>query len=115
MTKQSEEEMMKFFVKAFEEVLLPILERHEEKLTSLDKSLGGVEEKIGGLDKRVGSLEEKMVSLQETLDAHTASLMELEKLPNMIGEIYKEVKDIRPVQRDHEERIIKLERKVVNL
>lgn len=93
MAKQNEDKMLNFFVKAFNEVLVPVLDDQTNKMNSLDQ---------------------KVTEMAETVDAHTASLMRLEKMPQLLGDIYDEVKEIRPKIRNHEERISALEGKIVH-
>ncbi len=83
-----EEKLMNSFVKAFQEVVVPILEGQDKKLEEHDR---------------------KFESIQETLDSHTASLIQLEKSHDLIREIYNEVKGNRSKLSDHEERITNLE------
>lgn len=88
MDKWDDDRLLDFFVKAFTEVVVPILEDHGKKLDEHGKQLEVLNQKI---------------------DAHTASLVELEKLPKLVGDVYNEVKDMRVQIRGHEERITKLE------
>lgn len=91
-SQQDEGMILDIFVRALSEVVVPILEDHGEKLEEHGKMLEELTDKV---------------------DTHTASLMELEKLPVLIGEIYQEVKGTRGKLENHERRITKLESKIV--
>ncbi len=64
MTKQDEERISEIVVDAIKDVVLPVLEDHSNKLNGLTRDVG---------------------YLKDRVDSHTASLMELEVLPSLLG------------------------------
>lgn len=102
MRKQSEDQILDTFTKAFHQVVEPILKDHEKILKDHGKML----EDHG---KQLTVLTKGIKAIRESVDSHTASLMELEKMPQLLGEIYNEVKGFRVKIRNHEERISKVE------
>ena len=91
------------FARAFHEVVAPIL-------GDVTTDVKGLKADVKELKADVKGLKADVKELRETVDSHTASLIELEKLPQLVGEVYNEVKGVRPEVRDHEERITKLEK-----
>jgi len=127
MTKQNEDKMLNFFVKTFDEVLVPVLEDQNKRIDTLDQKVTGLDEgmkgldkkviglnqKVTGLDQKVTGLDKKVTEMSETLDSHTASLMKLEKMPKLLTDIYNEVKGMRSKVKDHKQRISRLEDKIL--
>lgn len=81
MANFDEEKLSEFFVKAFREVVLPVLEQHGNQLTEI----------------------------QETVDSHTDSLHHLEQVHGVLKDISADYQDTKVRLNGHEKRITQLE------
>lgn len=102
MIKTDEEQLSDFFVKAFKEVVLPVLEDHSEKLDSHSKQLTQIQ-------KTVDLHSKQLAELQETVDSHTAALHSLEEIHGALKDITSDYKDTKKKLNDHEGRITRIE------
>lgn len=96
---KDEEVFSNFFIKAFNEVVVPVLEEHDERFDKVDQKLA--------------NHDRQLTEIQETLGAHTVSLMQIEKIYDLMKEVLSEVKDNKAVLKDYGNRIEGLELKVV--
>ena len=84
MTTISEEKLGKYFGKAFKEVVLPVLEDMDKKLTGMEskmatkKDLEEVKERLMGVESGVDSLNRKFDAQQDRLDRHSKSIEKLQ-------------------------------------
>lgn len=95
---KEEEKMLNFFLKTFHEVVIPVLEGHDQRLDKVDQKL----------DK----YDKQLTEIQETQGAHTVSLMQIEKIYDLMRDVLVEVKENKVVLKDHDKRIEGLELKV---
>lgn len=111
MTQQDEEAMMKFFLRAFDEVVIPVLDQINGKLDEhtgilnehsiiLDQHTKMLDQHTRMLDQHTRMLDE----LTEKVDSHTGSFMELEKLPKLIGELNGDIQVVKLRQQKLEDR-----------
>lgn len=84
MTAISEEKLGKYFAKSFKEVVLPVLEDMDKKLTGVasnmatKKDLNEIENRLTDVEKGVDSLNRKFDAQQDRLDRHGKSIEKLE-------------------------------------
>lgn len=76
MDKEEEEKLSKFFAKAFQEVVLPVIEDLTNKLSGLQDR---VEERLTGMEERLGRVEDKLDKIDDRLDRHGQTLDDHEK------------------------------------
>jgi archaellum component FlaC len=84
MTAISEEKLGKYFAKSFKEVVLPVLEGMDKKITGIEsnmatkKDLERVTERLESVESGVDSLSRKFDAQQDRLDRHGKSIEKLE-------------------------------------
>lgn len=104
MTQQDEEVMMKFFLRAFDEVVIPVLEDMDAKLGSMNTKLDEHTKKLNEHSRILDQHTRQLNELTDKVDSHTGSLMEMEKLPKLIGELNGDIQTVKLRQQKFEDR-----------